>query len=194
MIKQLTIEYHDQCCEMLASSKKVSGQLVGPNNNHERMLKHFSRYLTDNERYHVMGYFEGSQLVAYMVQGFYTNKDIGRFWLAILLVSNIKTNYFTFAEPYMKQMFTRAFEIAESRECYQYFYSVSDKISRVYETQWYKNNPNGYDGVYDLIDAAVIPPNTKPTYKLYWKLMGEKTRSYTVHIKMRKRKHAPCNT
>jgi hypothetical protein len=76
------------------------------------------------------------------------------------------------------------FNLAESKKYYEYYYSVGERISTVYEKQYRKNNFM-QTGRYDLIELDRVPANTQPTTDLYWKLMGKEIKPDTIIIKKR---------
>jgi len=86
-----------------------------------------------------------------------------------------------------KDMLIIAFDIAEGRGYYQYFYSIAERLERVYERQW-KKNSYAIQGKYDLTTLAVVPANTKPEFELYWRLMGQELKPDNISIKARKLK------
>ena len=51
----------------------------------------------------------------------------------------------------------------------------------VYERQWKKSESHRYDHI--LLE--VVPPNTKPVYELYWKLMGSTVKPDPMVFKKR---------
>ena len=77
--------------------------------------------------------------------------------------------------------------MAEEKGYFQYFYSIAERLERVYERQW-KKNPWGFNGRYDLVTLDVVPANTKPEFELYWRLMGQELKPDNIVIKARKLK------
>lgn len=181
MIQQLNHNHFDTCLNMLLNQKKISGI---PVTNTEKFEGDLKKYF-DDDRYEIIGYFKSDELISWMIIGFYHHGDVGDFWIIVNVISKDKKNYFRFSRPDIKALIRYAFNRAESKKIYQYFYSVSEKIASAYEIQWYKDNPMNYDGVYQMFDVAIIPPNTRPSENLYWKIMNQETKPYAVYIKKR---------
>jgi hypothetical protein len=111
----------------------------------------------------------------------------GKFWVISNFFSSVYTSYFNFNRPEFGMLFKKAFEVAEGRGYYQYFYSIAERLERVYERQW-KKNSYAIQGKYDLTTLAVVPANTKPEFELYWRLMGQELKPDNISIKARKLK------
>jgi hypothetical protein len=162
------------------SHKKIGGtKPVSPN-----------QYLTIQEtsdKLLKIGYFEDNRLVSWVSIGFYESKMRGKFWVIAGLFTTVFEERFSFSRPEFGLLFKRAFEIAEERGYFQYFYCISERLERVYERQW-KKNPWGFNGRYDIITLDVVPANTKPEYELYWGLMGKELKPDNIVIKARKLK------
>ena len=176
----VTSEYDDECNRIVLSHKKIGGtKPVSPN-----------QYLTIQEtsdRLLKIGYFEDNRLVSWVSIGFYESKMRGKFWIIAGLFTTVFEERFSFSRPEFGLLFKRAFEIAEERGYFQYFYCISERLERVYERQW-KKNPWGFNGRYDLITLDIVPANTKPEYDLYWGLMGKELKPDNIVIKARKLK------
>jgi hypothetical protein len=185
MIKHLTKDDIPYCLSVMLSQKKFSGTTPPSAESQE---KHLNIFFSDTEKYTMLGYFKNDQLVSWVTIGFYEGPKYGKFWVVLHLFSTLKHNYFSFRNPEISELISNAFNVAESKGVYRYFYCVSEKISKAYEIQWAKKNPLNYHGVYELEDIAVIPANTIPESKMFWRLMGEETRPHVMYIKSRIRK------
>jgi len=182
MIRLLNKNDTSQCLPIILAQKKISGTTPLSADLHEKYL---DKFFNDPEKYKVIGYFEHDVLISWISIGFYETQAHGKFWLVLNLFSDKKRQLFNFTSPEISEIFAEAFNVAESMGVYQYFYCVSEKISKVYERQWAKKNPMNYHGVYELKDIAIIPANTVPESKLYWGLLGEETRPHDMYIKAR---------
>ena len=112
----------------------------------------------------------------------------GKFWVISNFFSTVNTSYFNFNRPEFGMLFKEAFEIAEGRGYYQYFYSIAERLERVYERQW-KKNSYAIQGKYDLTTIDIVPANTKPEFELYWRLMGQELKPDNIAIKKRVLRH-----
>jgi len=138
--------------------------------------------------YVIIGYFEDDKLISWITIGFYESKMRGKFWVISSFFSAVNTSYFNFNRPEFGMLFKEAFEVAEGRGYYQYFYSIAERLERVYERQW-KKNSYAIQGKYDLTTIAVVPANTKPEFELYWRLMGQELKPDNISIKKRVLRH-----
>jgi hypothetical protein len=134
-----------------------------------------------------IGCFEDDRLVSWVSIGFYESRMRGKFWAITGLFTTVFEERFSFSRPEFGLLFKRAFEIAEEKGYFQYFYCVAERLERVYERQW-KKNPWGFNGRYDLITLDIVPANTKPEFELYWGLMGKELKPDNIVIKARKLK------
>jgi len=175
-------EYEEICKQIIFSRKKISGTTpLSP----ERYQAIQEESKSNNSV--VIGYFEDGKLISWVTIGFYQSKMRGKFWVISNFFSSVYTSYFSFSRPEFGLLFKQAFEIAEGKGYFQYFYSIAERLERVYERQWRKN-PWGFNGRYDLITLDVVPANTKPEYELYWRLMGQELKPDNIAIKARKLK------
>lgn len=185
MIRPLTKDDIPFCLSVISQEHKVSGTTPLDSDKQAEYID----YCIDNpEKYYVFGYFDNQQLISWMTIGFFEGKKYGKFWIILNLYSTRKRGYFSFKNAEISELLANAFKTAESREVYQYFYCVSEKIARVYEAQWAKKNPMNYHGVYELKDLDVVPANTIPVSELYWGMMGRETRPHAMYIKARIKK------
>lgn len=184
MIKILEYSDKEYCLSIVKAQVKISGTKPIDSSLQE---SNFEKFFTD-DRYVNIGYYENNELNSFLTIGFYQTIKYGNFWIIINVVNINKGNYFSFKRPEFSELFSTAFKLAESKGYYQYYYSVSKKISKIYEKQWGKYNPLNYHGVYELKDIAVVPANTIPNDELYWGLLGYETKPHDMYIKARIKK------
>ena len=175
-------EYEERRKQIVLSRKKISGTTpISPER--YQTLQEESKSKDDV----IIGYFEDDELISWITIGFYESKMRGKFWVISSFFSSVYTSYFNFNRPEFGMLFKAAFEVAEGRGYYQYFYSIAERLERVYERQW-KKNSYAIQGKYDLTTLAVVPANTKPEFELYWRLMGQELKPDNIVIKARKLK------
>ena len=175
-------DYEEICDQVFFSRKKISGTTPMSIERYENLRKE-----SKSNNSVVIGYFEDDKLISWITIGFYENKMRGKFWVISSFFSSVYTSYFNFNRPEFGILFKEAFELAEGRGYYQYFYSIAERLERVYERQWRKNS-YAIQGKYDLTTLAVVPANTKPEFELYWRLMGQELKPDNIVIKSRKLK------
>jgi hypothetical protein len=175
-------EYKEICKQIVLSRKKIAGTTpVSPEQYNLRAEKSQSNNIT------TIGCFDGGVLVSWLEIGFHESKMRGKFWVISNFFSSVYTSYFSFDKPEFGMLFKAAFDIAETKGYDQYFYSIAERLERVYERQWRKN-PYAIQGKYELATLAVVPANTKPEFELYWRLMGQELKPDNIVIKSRKLK------
>jgi hypothetical protein len=184
-VREITnsFEYEKECEDIVLSRKKISGTKPV---SAERYLELREEAKSNNSSV-VIGYFEDDKLISWLSIGFHESKMRGKFWVISTFFSSVYTSYFNFNRPEFGLLFRAAFDIAEGRGYYQYFYSISQRLERVYERQW-KKNSYAIQGKYELTTLAVVPANTKPEFELYWRLMGQELKPDAIVIKSRKLK------
>ena len=175
-------EYEELCRQIVFSRKRISGTTpISPER--YQTLQEESKSKDDV----IIGYFDDDKLISWISIGFHESKMRGKFWIISNFFSSVYTSYFNFNRPEFGMLFKAAFEVAEGRGYYQYFYSIAKRLERVYERQW-KKNSYAVQGKYDLTTLAVVPANTKPEFELYWRLMGQELKPDNIVIKSRKLK------
>jgi hypothetical protein len=182
VVREITnrVEYEKEREEIVLSCKKISGtKPISPERYQE--LKEEDK---SNNSLVEIGYFEDEKLISWLRISFHESKMRGKFWVIASFFSSVYTSYFNFNRPEFGILFKEAFKIAESRGYYQYFYSIAERLERVYERQW-KKNSYAIQGKYELIILDVVPANTKPEFELYWRLMGKETKPDNIIIKKR---------
>ena len=183
-VREITnsVEYEKKREDIVLSRKKISGTKPI---SAERYLELREEAKSNNSV--VIGYFEDDKLISWIEIGFHESKMRGKFWVISNFFSSVWSSYFSFNRPEFGMLFKAAFEVAEGRGYYQYFYSIAERLERVYERQW-KKNSYAIQGKYDLTTLAVVPANTKPEFELYWRLMGQELKPDNIVIKARKLK------
>jgi len=182
IVKRLSGESHFlKCLEISKIRPRVGGTIPMAE---EPFRKAFTKYFTDSEDAYAFGCFENDNLVSWMGLMLIENKARGRFWSISTLYTTKFTSYFSFNNEEIGLLIKTAFALAESKHYYEYYYSVSARISNVYERQIQKNTfiPIGR---YDYIELDTVPANTRPTVDLYWRLMGEEEKPDDIVIKKR---------
>jgi hypothetical protein len=179
-IRDLDSGHADECLGIALSNKKISGIRA-------MSREHYESVLVESPNMNHLGYFEDDKLISWVSIGFYESKMRGKFWVITGLFTTVFGERFSFSRPEIGLLFKRAFEIAEGKGYFQYFYCIAERLERVYERQW-KKNPWGFNGRYDLITLDIVPANTQPEYELYWRLMGKEVKPDNVAIKARKLK------
>jgi hypothetical protein len=147
-------------------------------------IEKYKKYFEGDDNYYALGCVENDIVISWIAIAFIENKARGRFWIITTLYTTKFTNYFSFNNEEIGLLIKNAFALAESKKYYEYYYSVGERISLVYETQIQKNK---YIPIsrYDYINLDNIPANTQPTVDLYWKLMGEELKPDNIIIKKR---------
>ena len=183
-VREITnsVEYEKKREDIVLSRKKISGTKPI---SAERYVELREEAKSNNSV--VIGYFEDDKLISWIEIGFHESKMRGKFWVISNFFSSVWSSYFSFNRPEFGMLFKAAFEVAEGRGYYQYFYSIAERLERVYERQW-KKNSYAIQGKYDLTTLAVVPANTKPEFELYWRLMGQELKPDNIVIKARKLK------
>jgi hypothetical protein len=183
-VREITdnFEYEEFCKQIIFSRKKIGGTTPISVERYQVL-----REEAKSNNSVVIGYFEDGKLLSWITIGFYESKMRGKFWVISNFFSSVYTSYFSFNRPEFGMLFKEAFEVAEGRGYYQYFYSIAERLERVYERQW-KKNSYAIQGKYELTTLAVVPANTKPEFELYWRLMGQELKPDNIVIKSRKLK------
>jgi hypothetical protein len=174
-------EHFLKCLEIFKIRPRVGGTVPISN---ETFIDTYTKYFENNDHSCAFGCFENDELISWIAIGFGDTKHTGRFWVISSLYTTRFTTYFSFNNEEIGLLIKTAFEFAESKKYYEYYYTVSSRISKVYETQIRKNKfiPIGR---YDFIELDEIPANTKPSTELYWKLMGQETKPDPTIVKKR---------
>jgi len=170
-------EDFEQCLEIFKLKERHSGITKM---SLEKFNNSYKKYFELNERYYVFGFFNDKQLTSWVAIAFF-NWHEERSWAIINLLTRNFRNYFKWQDSEIQNLIAHAFNFAEDKYYYIYYYTVTKRIKKVYERQWTKE----FSLRYEHITEIEIPPNTIPDDKLFWKLMGEELKSDTVIIKKR---------
>jgi len=175
-------QYLDECFNMSLLKDRIAGTLPPTPSS---FFEQYSKYFEGNDHYYVLGCFDEGQLISWIALGFSEQLKVdGLFWTVSGMFTSKFVPVFSFNNPEIGLLIKEAFKLAESKHYYEYYYSVADRISKVYERQIQKTQYIPI-GRYDYIELATIPANTKPEKILYWKLMGEQMKPDTIIIKKR---------
>jgi hypothetical protein len=175
---------YNECIQIMKSKKKVGG--TEPTDL-ETIIDSHDKYFIENilsDRYQAYGYIENNTIVSFILQALLENKSRGRFWVIPGIFTSKPYNLFSFNKPEIGSLIKVAFETAEHKEYYEYYYTIAKHVSEVYERQI---NKTTYIPLYryDRIDLGIVPANTIPTVDMYWKLLGAQTRPHDMMIKKR---------
>ena len=174
-------EHFKECLDIAKLRPKVGGTKPL---SEEVLIEVCSKYFVENDSYYALGCIEGDKIISWVGIVLMENKARGKFWVITSLYTTVFTGYFSFNQEEIGLLIKEAFHLAESKKYYEYYYSVSERIATVYESQ-YKKNKYITIGRYDCIQLDIVPANTKPTVDLYWKLLGKETKPDNVIIKKR---------
>jgi hypothetical protein len=182
IVERLSGEDHFlKCLEISKIRPRVGGTVPISS---ESFINTFTKYFEDNEHSYAFGCFENNELISWIAIGFGDTPNTGKFWVISTLYTTRFTTYFSFNNEEIGLLIKKAFEFAESKKYYEYYYTVGSRISKVYETQIQKNKfiPIGR---YDYRELKTVPPNTKPESELIWRLMGQETKPDSTIVKKR---------
>ena len=179
MIRQLTIEDYPRALEIAKLRPRIGGTVTVDN-----LDDIIRNYFVNDENKVALGYFENDILISWIAIGLRENIARGKFWYISYLFNSKIENYYTFNKPENGLLLVEAFNLAESRGYYEYYYIISKRIEHVYDRQWGKN---GYlpTGRYETITLDTIPANTWCSVDLYWQLMGNQTKPDDMIVKKR---------
>ena len=178
MIKLLTVDDLPTCMEISSLKNRTAGTVPLTSS---VFLEAFEKYFNNNLDYRAIGYFENDILISFLFISMFENTMRGKFWVISGLYTKEFNSYFTFKKSGIGELIKSAFKHTESRGWYEYYYCTSERVMNVYERQWKKSESHRYDHI--LLE--VVPPNTKPVYELYWKLMGSTVKPDPMVFKKR---------
>jgi hypothetical protein len=150
----------------------------------ESFIEKHQKYFESNDNFHAIGCVENDKIISWIAIAFTENKTRGRFWVITSLYTTKFTSYFSFNNEEIGLLIKASFELAESKKYYEYYYSIGESVSSVYEKQIQKNKYIPI-GRYDYIELDRIPANTQPSVDLYWKLIGQELKPDNIIIKKR---------
>lgn len=169
------------CLDIARLRPRVSGTKPLPE---ELLIELSQKYFVENENYYALGCIEDGKIISWVALAFVENKARGRYWIITALYTTKFTTYFSFDNEEIRLLIKASFDLAESNKYYEYYYSVAERVSSVYESQIRKNKYIA-TGRYDCIQLDIVPANTKSTVDLYWKLMGQELKPDNIVIKKR---------
>lgn len=185
MIRLLTKVDFPNCLLISTLKNKLGGSIpLTP----ESFTEIYESYFSGADDRAALGYFDKDELISFVCISFHESKMRGQFWIIAAMYTKKFKNYFTFTTPELGSLIKSAFDFAESKGYYEYYYCTSERVSRVYERQWDKN-PFQALGRYDKEILYIVPPNTKPEFELSWRMMGSETKPDTFIFKKRVLKH-----
>lgn len=184
MIIHLNYKHYDQCMKMLDLKNKIAG--TTPSLNIESQKEKLKKFFDSDNQYCSFGIIENGEVTSWMTIFFEENKTRGKFWGISTFFTNKFSNYFTF--KFNGPLLRTVIDFAESKEYWQFYYSLSERINNAYSLQWSKSNLERRSN-YTLKDLAIIPAFTKPESELYWRLMGEEIKPDNIIIKYRAYNH-----
>jgi hypothetical protein len=174
-------EYFSKCLEISKIRPRVGGTVPISDAVFRDV---FVKYFENDDNSFAFGCFDNNELISWIGIGFGESESAGKFWAISTIYTTKFTPYFSFNNEEIGLLIKTAFEFAESKKYYEYYYTVSARISNVYERQIQKNKfiPIGR---YDYRELKTIPANTKPTSELIWRLMGQETKPDPTIVKKR---------
>ena len=182
-IEKLSVKHFLDCADMVVDKTKIAG--TNPPNV-SVLFKGLEKYFLSDINYHVFGFFDNTKLESFITISLQETIARGKFWLITNFYSSNTSNFFTFDKKHFGDLVRVVIDFAENLGYNKFYYCISEKIDKVYEKQWAKNTRSrNYN--YNLETVAVIPPNTIPDDKVYWKLMGEDLKKDTMIIKYRQK-------
>jgi hypothetical protein len=170
-----------KCLEISKIKSRVSGTTPVSDDAFNTSI---AKFFKENDNHYAFGCFENNKLISWI--GIVLKEDDvrGKFWCITSLYTTKFTTHFSFDNEEVGLLIKTVFELAESKKYYEYYYSVSARVSKVYEKKIQKNKFRP-SGIYDLVEVATIPANTEPSEDLYWRLMGKELKPDTIIIKKR---------
>lgn len=174
-------DYLNECLNIAKLRPRVGGTKPL---SEEVLIEVWTKYFVEDDSYYALGCIENGKIISWIGIVLMENKARGKFWVITSLYTTRFTGYFSFNQEEIGLLIKEAFHLAESKKYYEYYYSVSEQIATVYESQ-YRKNKYITTGRYDCIQLDIIPANTVPTVDLYWKLMGKEIKPDNLIIKKR---------
>lgn len=173
---------YDKFLKVVEVHKKIGGTVP---NNLSSFAEVYKKYFDDHISCQIFGYFENEHLVSAIAVAYWKNDTRGKFWVISSLFSTRKHSIFSFNRPEIGLLIKKAFENSEELQFYEYYYTIAEHISSVYERQI---NKNVYIPLnrYDRITLDIIPKNTLPNRDhLYNRLLGNECKPHNMIVKKR---------
>mgnify|MGYP000293692471 CR=1 FL=1 len=184
MIKILSSHDYAVAMEILDLKEKAGG-MQKPNNItlHSIFLKYF---VGDSDQCIALGYFEEDKLISWVTLRFIyslKNKFVNT-WNITGMFSSKFDNMFSFNRPEIGLLIKTAFEIAEHRHCWKYYYTISTSHQYLYDRLWKKNNylPTGR---YTTVIEQTVDPLDFHIKRYYADIIG--TRDYNDEFVIKRR-------
>lgn len=181
MIRPLTQFDLDNAISIARLKNKIAGTTPIDDSVFETI---HGKYFEGDGMHLAFGYFEDNVLVSFVGMVIRENKKRGKFWCISFLYTSKFNHTFTFNNDEIKLLIKECFNIAETLGYYDYYYTIAERVEKVYERQWARNN-HTQTGRYLLETLAIVPANTQPDVELYWLLMGQETKPDNMVIKKR---------
>jgi len=145
VIKILGLDYFYDAIEMVNIKEKAGG-MSKPNIDEISTI--FLKYFLGKETTIALGYFDDNdtnekpKLVAWVSLSFIHKLNIKftNTWNISGLFTSKFENIFSFNRPEIGELIKTAFEIAEHRHCWTYYYTIASKHQVLYDKLWKKNN------------------------------------------------------
>lgn len=160
-----------ECFKIIEGKKKIGGT---ESPDMQSLLYSYDKYFSTNmlvPMHTAIGYIENDKIISFMLIAHLQNKSRGKFWVMPALYTSRPHNIFSFNNPEIGLLIKWAFEHAERMGFYEYYYTIAEHISEVYERQI---NKTKYIPLhrYERVDLAVVPKDTVSDVDLYAKLLG----------------------
>jgi hypothetical protein len=168
-----------QAVAMTQLKDKIGGAERPYQADYELVLK---KYVSSNSHYVMLGAFDGEELLAFICIAFWRNEDPS--WFIVFMFTKVFTSTFSFKRPEIGLLIKTAFEIAEHRHYWKYYYSIAKKHETIYDRLWQKNSFVG-TGRYDLKIETEVPAETPIERERFWRLIGSRVYEVDVVIKSR---------
>jgi hypothetical protein len=168
-----------QAIAMTALKDKVGGAERPYQLSYEPILK---KYVSSNSHYLMLGAFEGEELIAFICIAFWRINDPA--WFIVYMFTKVFSPTFSFKRPEIGLLIKTAFEIAEHRHYWKYYYSIAKKHEVVYDKLWQRNTFVS-TGRYDLKIEVEVPAETPIERERFWRLIGSRVYEVDVVIKSR---------
>jgi len=140
------------------------------------------KYLSKNSHYLIIGAFDGDELVSFLCSAFWRKNDPS--WFIVFMFTKRFGNQFSFNRPEIGLLLKAAFEVAEHRHYWKYYYSIAKKHETVYDQLWRKNTYVD-TGKYNLKIEQEVPAYVAADRDRFWRLIGSRVYDVDLVIKSR---------
>ena len=163
MIQFLNNTHFDECLKISDLSTRHSGT---SKNTHDDLTK-----CLNFERNTVLGYFENNKLITWTSARFGVLHQ-QKTWTILGMYTREFTDQFSFNRVDFGLSICKLFEIAEGDGYYDYVYSISTKLERVYDRKWASNRFLPPTARYTRQKIVEVPANTVPPEYWQQRLLG----------------------